>query len=187
MAIRERDQQALKWAGVAVVLFLLFRFGVFPVWDRWQEGRANLPLREKTLLKYRNAVATAALRGSEAARWETALREAEAGLLTGGTTAVASAELQQWIKDAAARQAIEIRSSEFLPAKPFGEDYFEVPLRVQFQCRLDSLGDFLRELQSGSKAVVVTRWGIVATGNPEKSLNVNLTISGIVRHPEKQE
>ena len=51
----------------------------------------------------------------------------------------------------------------------------------------DALGDFLRELQSGSKAVVVTRWGIVAAGNPEKSLNVNLTISGIVRQPAQQE
>ncbi len=187
MAIRERDQRALRWAGVVAVLFLLFRFGVFPAWDRWQEGRADVPLREKTLAKYRSAVATAALRDAEAARWEAALQEAEKGLLAGSTAAVASAELQQWIKDAAARHAIEIRSSEFMAAKPLGEDYLEVPLGVQFQCRLDSFVEFLKELQGGSKALVVTRWGLVATGSPEKLLNVNLTVSGIVRNPEKAE
>ena len=187
MAMRERDQRALRWAGVAAVLFLLFRFVVFPAWDRWETGRTDVPLREKSLAKYRSAVDSAALRGTEAARWEALLQEAESGLLTGSTAAVASAELQQWIKDAADRQAIEIRSSEFLPAKPLGDDYVEVPLGVQFQCRLDSFVGFLNELQSGPKALAVTRWGLVATGSPQKLLNINLIISGIARSPEKAE
>ena len=181
MAISEREKRALTIAGIAVGLFLAFQYGVFPAWDAWQETTADLPVRERTLLKYRNAAGTTSLRGAERAVLEARLREAETALLTGNTTAIASAELQQLVQQLASEQSIEIRSSEFLPVKPLGADYLEVPLGLQFQCRLDSLVPFLEALAANPKALNVTRWGIHATANKEKLFTVTMTVAGVVR------
>ena len=186
MTISKRDTKALQIAGSAVALFLLFQFGVFPIWDTWQEEQANLPLRESTFVKYRNAVATTGRRGADAAVLETRLREAEAGLLTGNTTAIASAELQEWVKQLASEQSIEIRSSEFLPVKPRGDGYWEVPLRLQFQCRLDALVNFWKALGGGSKSLVVSRWNLQSFGSKDKLINVSITVAGILRSQESE-
>ena len=85
MALNERDKRALKIAGTAAALFLIFQFGAFPIWDRWEEAQADLPVREETLRKYRNAFETAPARSAESGAIEARLREAEAGLLTGNT------------------------------------------------------------------------------------------------------
>ena len=180
--IHPRDQRALLIAGIAAALFLLLEFGALPVWDRWQAERANLPVRERTLLKYRNAVATRALRDAEGATLEARLREAEAGLLTGETPAIASAELRQWIQQLASEHAVEVRSSQFLPAKPLGDDYWQVPLGLQVQGRMDSLVSFWKACGAGSKVLRITQLSIVSSGNNKgKLLTVSLTVVGMLR------
>ena len=181
MAFNERDKRALKLAGTAAALFLLFQFGAFPIWDRWEAAQVDLPAREEILRKYRSAVETAPARGAESGAIEARLREAEAGLLTGNTPAIASAELRQWVQQIASEQSVEIRGSEFLPAKPLGTDYLEVPLGVQFQCRLDSLVRFFQALDASSKALTVNRWSISGGNNKEKTLTVSMTVAGIAR------
>lgn len=177
----ERDKRALKIAGAALALFLVLRFGVFPIWDRWGEAGANLPLRERTLAKYREAVQTVGLRSAETVSLEARLREAEAGLLTSETTALASAELQDLVKQLTSAQSIDVRTSEFLTVKPLGGNYLQVPLGLQFQCRLDQLVNFLNELQGGSKCLAVSRLLIQTTGAKEKLVSVNMTVAGIMR------
>ena len=180
--IRQRDKRALLIAGIAAALFLLLEFGALPVWDRWQAERANLPVRERTLLKYRNALAGRALRDAEVVTLETRLREAEAGLLTGETPAIASAELREWMQQLASEHSIEIRSSQFLPAKPLGEDYWQVPLGLQLQGRMDSLVSFLKACGAGPKTLSVTQLTIVSSANNKgKILTVNLTVAGMLR------
>ena len=179
--IHQRDKRALLSAGIAAALFLLLEFGALPVWDGWQAERANLPVRERTLLKYRNAVATRALRDAEGATLEARLREAEAGLLTGETPAIASAELRQWIQQLASEHSIEVRSSQFLPAKPLGDDYWQVPLGLQLQGRMDSLVSFLKACGSGPKVLSVTQLSIGGSGSKEKLLTVSLTVAGMLR------
>ena len=176
-----RDKRALTIAGMAAALFLLLAFGVFPMWDRWQAERANLAVRERTLLKYRDAVATRALRKTEGSTLEARLRDAEAGLLTGETPAIASAELRELIQQLAAEHAIEVRSSQFLPVKPLGDDYWQVPLGLQLQGRMDSLVSFLKAGGASSKLLSVTQLSIVTSANKEKLLTVNLTVAAILR------
>ena len=178
----QRDKRALTIAGMAAALFLLLALGVFPMWDGWQAERANLAVRERTLLKYRDAVATSALRKTEGSTLEARLRDAEAGLLTGETPAIASAELRELIQQLAAEHAIEVRSSQFLPAKPLGDDYWQVPLGLQLQGRMDSLVSFLKAGGASSKVLSVTQLSIVTSANnKEKLLTLNLTVAAILR------
>ena len=181
MPLQQRDKRALAVAGAAVALFLLFQFAVFPLWDGWQQGRINLPVLERTLLKYRQAVAATGLRNAEATSLETRLREEEAGLLSSDSAALASAELQDVVKQLTAAQSIPIGSSNFLPTKPLGADYVQVPLGVQFPCQLDQLVNLLQALAQSPKNLRVLRLQIQATNVAEKLLQVNLTVGGVMR------
>lgn len=181
MPLQQRDKRALAVAGAAVALFLLLQFAVLPLWDGWQQGRRNLPVQERTLLKYRQAVETAGLRSAEATSLEARLREEEAGLLSSDSAALASAELQDVVKQLTAAQSISIGSSNFLPTKPLGGDYVQVPLGVQFPCQLDQLVNLLQALAQSPKNLRVLRLQIQATNVAEKLLQVNLTVGGVMR------
>ena len=175
-----RDKRALTIAGIAAAIFLLLEFGAFPVWDSWQAERAGLPVREQTLRKFREAVESRPLREAENATLAVRLREAEGGQLTGDTPAIASAELREWIQQLAAEHSLEVLSSQFLPARPLGDDYWQVPLGVQLRGRLDSLVNFLKACATGSKTLSVARLQIQRLGDPQKSVQVNLTVAGIL-------
>ncbi|MBI4459150.1 MAG: hypothetical protein HY648_03700 [Acidobacteria bacterium] len=184
MALRRQDKRALSMAAGAVALFLFFQFAVFPLWDRWQQERLNLPVQEQTLVKYRQAVAAAGLRSAETTSLEARLREAEAGLLAGESAALASAELQDLVKQLTAAQSINVGSSNFLPTRPVGEDYVQVPLGMQFQCRIDQLVNLLQAVAQSPKNLRVLRLQIQAISAAEKLLQVNLTVGGLMRAAE---
>ena len=175
-----RDKRALTVAGIAAGFFLLLEFAVFPIWDAWQAERAGLPVREQTFLKFRQAVESKPLGEAENATLEVRLREAEAGLLTGDTPAIAGAELREWIQQLAAEHSLEVLSSQFLPVRPLGGDYRQVLLGVQLKGRLDSLANFLKACGTGAKTVSVARLNIQRLGDAQKSLQVNLTVAGIL-------
>jgi hypothetical protein len=181
MQIRERDKKALAAAVAALAVFAIFRFGIFPVWDRWQDEHVNLPVRERTLAKYREAVETSALWKTKAEVQQGRLRDAEAGLLTSATPALGSAELQDWIKQLTAGQGIEILSSDFLPPRPLGSEYLQVPLGLRFDCRLDQLVNLLGQLSQGAKSLAVSRLSVQATGEKDKRVNVTMSVAGMMR------
>ena len=179
MQINKRDRRALQVGAIAVALWLILRFAVLPVWDRWQQARTDLPLQETALIKYRQALAAAGAEKTTAETLEKRLREVESELLASATPALASAELQDWVRQTAANHAIEVRSSEFLAVRPQSNGYVQVPLGLQFQCRLDQLVNFLSAMHSGPKILAVPRLAIQSSGGVEKLLSVNMTIAGV--------
>ena len=181
MEINQRDKRALWAVGAALALFVLFRFGIFPAWDLLQEASANLPDRQKTLEKYREVIQEAEVRRAEISSLEAQLREAEAGLLASETAALASAEMQELVKQLMAAQSIEIRSSAFLLARPLGDDYLQVPLGLQFHCSLDQLARFLEEIVRGPKRLAISSLALQTANAREKLISVNMNVAGIMR------
>lgn len=181
MAISKRDRRALQWGGAGLALWLALQLVLLPAWDRWQQARAALPLRETTLIKYRQALAAIDSDHQTAEVLQARLRETESGLLQSATAALAAAEFQDWVRQALANRQIEMRSSAFLPVRPQSNGYTEVPLGVQFQCRLDQLVDFLTDVRSGPKLVTIPRLQIQSSGDAEKLLTVSLTVAGVMR------
>lgn len=181
MRMSQKNKTALKAVGIAVALYLIFQFGFFPLWDSLQEARASLPMQEKKLEKYQEITRTAGLRNTEASSAEARLREAEGGLLTSKTAALASAEMQDLMNQLTAAKSIEVRSSEFLPAKPLGVEYVQVPLGLNFQCRLDQLTSLLDAIGNGPKYFAIPKLIIQFIGAKDKQIMVNMQIAGIMR------
>ncbi len=188
MKIGHRDKIALGGAVVAVVLYLVFQFVLFPAWDSMQEQSSNLPDQEAKLRKYLQIAQTATARSAEASNVDARLREAEGSLLASKSPALASAEMQQLGQQLTAAVSIEFRTSEFLAPKPLSDDYTAIPLGLQFQCRLDQLLDLLKAIGESPKVLAIPRIQIQAMVNKEKLLNVSLQISGIMRaEPAKKD
>ena len=181
--MRARDKRALLLAGMAAAVFAGLQFGALPLWDNLQAERAGLAVREQTFQKFREAVASQAEREAEKALLEGRLREAEAGLLPGETAAIAAAELRTRVQQLAAEHGVEVVSSQFLAARPLGEDYLQVPLGVRLKGRIDGVTNFLRACGTGTTALSVLQLGIQGTADAEKSLNINLTVAGILPRP----
>ena len=176
----QRDKRALGIAGMAVGLFLVLELGVLPLWDRMQAEREGLEVREQTFLKFREAVASRAQREAEKSLLEGQLREAEAGLLPGETPAIASAELRERVQQLATEHGMEVVSSRFLPERPLGEDYLQVPLGIQLKGRIDGLVGFLQDSESGTTTLSIVGLNIQGLGNEEKLLNIGMTVAGIL-------
>jgi type II secretory pathway component PulM len=181
MAISNRDRRALQWGAAALAVWIVLQYAVLPAWDRWQQTASELPIRENALIKYRQAVAASGTEKKTAETLANRLHEAESGLLASATPALASAELQEWARQATANHAIEVRSSEFLAVRPQRDGYAQIPLGLHFQCHLDQLVDFLAELRTGPKIVAVPRLQIQPTGGPDKLVSVDLTLAGVMR------
>jgi hypothetical protein len=181
MALAERDRKALQWGGAAVVGFLLLRFAIFPAWDHLSAGSQDLVLRETALAKYRQAVQAASLHEQATQSLESQRRAAEQGLLQSETAALASAELQEWVKQLTVSRGIEVRSSDFLKVQPAEHGYAQVPLGLQFECRLDQLVSLLAELQGGQKILTLPRLVIQSVQGEGKLLNVTMTVAGWMR------
>ena len=188
MAISKRDKRALQLGAMALTLWVILRFAVFPAWDRWQPARAELPLRETALVKYRQALATVGADQRTAESLQSRLRETESGLLENTSAALAAAEFQDWIRQATGNQGIELQSSQFMALRLQPDGYAQVPVALQFRCRLDQLVNFLSELRSGPKIVAIPRLQMQSTGSPaERTIAVNLTVAGVMRAPEVQQ
>jgi len=178
--MHQRDKRALGIAAMAAAVFLALEFGLLPMWDRVQAERDGLAVREQTFLKFRQAVASQAEREAETALLQAQLREAETGLLSGETPAIASAALRELVQQLAAEAGMEVRSSQFLAARPLGEDYLLIPLGVQLRGRIEGLTGFLRACETGATALSVSQLNIQSAGDAEKNLTVTLTVAGIL-------
>jgi hypothetical protein len=181
MALQQRDRRALKALALGLAVWAALRFAVFPVWDRWQQERSELEVRESALIKYRQALATVGSATASEQVLQKRLSEAEEGLLEGSTAALASAELQKWVRETTAKHGIDVRSSQFLPIRGQAEGYAQVPVGLRFECGLAELVDFLEELQRSEKTLAIPSLSVQAAGGKEKRVNVSMTVAGVMR------
>ena len=186
-SLNPREKRALAAMALAAALFLLLEFLVLPWMDSAEKLRAALPLKEKTLRKYQQRVALAGARETDWQSLQTRLAEGEKGLLDSRAPAVASAELQELVKQLMAQQGIEMRSADFLPAralKPAAVGYSAVPLSLGFECTLDQLANFLLAARGSSKMLALEQLAISAVpprpDRPRKLVSVRVVIRGLM-------
>jgi len=177
----QRDKRALLIAGIAAAVFVAAQYLVLPLWDRMEEGREGLEVREQTFLKFREAVASKSAQEAEKELLEARLQDTEAEfLLSAESSAIASAELRTRVQRMAAENGMEAASIQFQAERPLGEDYVQVPLGIQLKGRIDNLVGFLKACGTGPTTLRVLGLSIQSLGDKEKTLNVNMTVAGIL-------
>ena len=186
-SLSARDRRALVVLAGAAALSLLLELVMLPTMDSAGKPGAALPLREKALHKYLPMVAGTSGQKNRVQEMQIGLAEAEKGLLSNRTPALAAAELQELIKQLMTQQGMEMRNAAFRPArvlKAAGATYSAVPLSLSFQCRLDQLTSFLLAAHGSRKVLALDQLSITAvpahSTRPQKMVSVRMVIRGLM-------
>jgi len=180
--LSRRDRIVLIIGVVATALFMLFNFGVFPLFDHLGTSPDVVQQREVELRRDQRLLADAKLETADFTAAEARLKELEAGLLESSSPSLANAEWQRLVGQLADSKGIQLGSSEFLRIQELGAGYSLVTGRVNFRCRLDQLVDFLVALASSPKLLSVNGLTVYAMkGDPQEMPNVQLTIGAVAR------
>jgi len=184
--LQPREQRALVALVIAVALILLLQFAVFPMTESTAKTRAGLPLKEKRLHKYRALVSLVGTAETDWKALERRLAEAEKGLLDSRTAPLASAEIQDRVKQLLAQQGIEPRSISFVPLRalpPADSGYSTVSLSLMFECAVDQLANLLASLPSAGKTLAVESLFVEAVSRGEKArkmVSVRMVIRAVM-------
>jgi hypothetical protein len=192
--LTDRDKRALMLLGIAVPAILLYvtRSGssVPPVVAPTMRPM-SIPDAEMRLAKMRQSVARVPGKDGVLKQATAELASREKGLIEADTANQAQEQVLDIVRKIASAQApaVELRSVELGAARPFGDAYGEVTIAANFECRIDQLLNMLADL-SARPELVATSDLRMAAGNPkQKTVNVRMTVSGIVPKrliPEKR-
>jgi hypothetical protein len=192
MKFQGREKRALAVLGAAAALLVLLAL-VLP--GRGEPAsvavREPIPEAEKRLARLRRLAAGVPGKQELLKQVSAELAQREKGIIQADTGAQALAQLMELLRRVARAQGppLEIKTAELGQIARLGDDYGEAQLSVTFECRIEELLNLLADLTKQPE-IVATREIRVATSNSkEKTLNVRLTVSGVVARrlvPEKK-
>jgi hypothetical protein len=182
--LQPRDRNALTVLAIGVLLILLFQYAVSPIMDFAQKARTELPLKEKRLRKYRQMVSMVGAAETDWKALDQRLAEAQKGLLDSKTAPLASAELQDRVKQLLSRQGIEPRALNFMAVRtlpPADSGYAAVPISLQFECPVDQVAGLVASLQSTGKMLAIEGLSIDAGPKHDPKSRKVVTVQMVIR------
>ncbi|MBX9602175.1 MAG: hypothetical protein K2X35_14280 [Bryobacteraceae bacterium] len=182
MQIHDRDRRALLLLAAAVVFVLLFQLFTSEPETAPQMAEQPVELLEQKLDRLRQEVAAAPAKNEILKQVRAELTLREKGLIAADTAAQAQAQLLQTMRRVARAEnpPVEIGATEVGQVKPFGDAYGEVAVAVNMQCRIEQLVNIVAALSAQPEIMALNEMRVLSPGNKEKTLNVRLSLSGVV-------
>ena len=190
LEIQSRDRRALMILLAAGALFAVMQLDFFfpstgsPLVGGSIEGAqerfldAQVQARQKPLVEAES---------QEAAK---ALAEFESGLLQAESAELAKAEMRQVVGNLLVAEGITMRASRFGNVE-LEQDYFaQVPLTVDFDCRVEQFVNWMTTLSNSERLLTTRRIVLRPTKTETKAVRAQVTVSGylpVSRTPELME
>jgi Tfp pilus assembly protein PilO len=179
MASLGRRERVLIGVGVAVVLLVVvYLFLVEPLVGRAREAGSRTTAREAVLERRRLTIARGPQIAEELRSIKGQLEAESARLLQGPTAPLAASELQKLVKDAAARNNMEVRSERVLPASD-REGLQEVPIEIMIAGSIRDTVATLYRIEHAERLLMIKdlKIRVVSVGQPRELLTT-LTVAG---------
>jgi type II secretory pathway component PulM len=176
----------LVWLGGGGLLLILFYLAVvsplLSLTEAWNQELVNQNLRlskYQGLLKNKDRV----IEANQVMK--ATLARTEGQFLSGANPAVASADLQEILKNLTKEQGVQMISAKVLPVREAGP-YLEVPVQVQLSATINQLLTLLYNLEHHKKLLFIPELDINAPrwnrgGQEEIPLQINMVISGVIK------
>ena len=183
MKLTQRDRRALVLLATAAVVMLGLELVVR---QREQAPAAasddSIATAQARLQKVRQAAATLPGREQALKIAMTDLAARSKGVIDTETLPQAQAQLMQIARNMAGAQEppIEIRNVEVGQSRAFGDDYGEILVPMTFVCRIEQLVNLLADVSAAPELLTIGGLRVTAADHEEKTINVRLTLSGIV-------
>jgi hypothetical protein len=194
MRLSERDRRALILLGVALAVALALRLWLGRETPATVvEAVDSAAAAEQRLAQVRKLAALAPVRQKQIESLQAELAEWEKGLIQAETAQQAQAQMLQILRRLGNAQdpKLDVRSEEIGAVRPLGKekDYGEALVSVSFTCAIEQLVNLLAELGAQPEAIGVEELTISAANPKDKTLNVRLTVAGLIPYklvPEKK-
>ena len=192
MKLGKRDRRALALLGAAALIIAVLELVVA---ERPAGPSASttdsVESAQKRLARLRQVASTLPARETELKIASEDLAKREKRIIQADTLPQAQAQLFQVARRLSAAQSppIEIRGVEMGQARPLVDDFGEIFVPISFECRIEQLVNLLADATAQPELLAVSGLRI-NSGNPkEKTINVRLTLAGVVPRrlvPEKK-
>jgi type II secretory pathway component PulM len=179
-------QRHLVLGGAGILLVLLaYLLVLSPLLDLKASWARELEQKALLLQKYKLLQRNASAVAHSYQDLQKALAQMEGQLLTGANPAVASADLQEILKNLTRTLGVQVTSTKVLPPQESGA-YLEVPIEVQLTCSLEQFVRMLYRLEHHEKLLMVTELEVNAprrlrTPPQEPNLRAHLVVEGLVK------
>ncbi len=179
----ERDRRALLLLAAALIVMAVIYFWPEPSVEVVGSGGSDVRTAAARLDQVRKEAALLPMRAESLKVTGTALDEMEKGLIVAESAPQAQAQLLQIVRRVAKLQnpAVDLKQNQFGQVRPFGEHYAQVLLSITMDCQIEELVMFLADIASQPELLAVEELHISATNNKQKSIPVQLIISGLTR------
>ena len=179
----ERDRRALLILGAALLVMAVVYFWPEPSVEVVGSGGSDVKSAAVRLDQVRKEAALLPVRSEALQLTNTALTEIEKGLIAAETAPQAQAQLLQIVRRVSKLQSpgVELKQNQFGQVRPFGDDYAQIVLSISMDCQIEELVTFLSDIASQPELLAVDELHISATNNKQKSIPVQMMISGLVK------
>jgi type II secretory pathway component PulM len=176
----------LVWLLGGGLLLILFYLAVvnplLSLEDSWNQELVN---QGKVLSKYQSLLNSKnrVIQANKAMK--AALARTEGQFLSGANPAVASADLQEILKNLAKEQGVQLTSAKVLPPREAGL-YLEVPVQVELTATMNQFVTLLYHLEHHKKLLFIPDLDInaprmVRGENKDVPLQISMVISGVIK------
>jgi hypothetical protein len=183
--LEPREKKAL--AALAAVLALTVVVLIYEFWPASSVAVAvaspqSVPQMEQRLARVRDIAATVPGKQEILKKVAADLEIREKGLIRAETAQQAQAQVITILRGLGAAEAppIDIRATELGAIAQFGDDYGAVNVSIQVDCRIEQLLNFLAALAARPELIATRDLRVVAGDPKQKTLNVRITVAGIV-------
>ncbi len=148
------------------------------------EGEAGLMARQ--LAKYREAVRKKDRLQAALVQVERSLTQAESGLLTGNTKAIAAVDIQNILNALAEQSGVRFKTIRVLP--PAGEEtaaYLPIPVQITFDASIRQVKEIVYRIESAARLLRIPEARIrMANPKTPEIVQAVLTVEGFMKPPE---
>ncbi len=185
MKITQRDKKFISAGIVAIGLFLVIKFIIFPAVDSFTRQKEELAMKQQAVEKYNRVIS----RQGELQRRLKLLKRDDVklanSLLKGETASLAAADIQKSIDRIATSSAIEIQSVKIMDSEKRGA-FFTVPIQVRFTSDLTRMKNFIYSIETSQKLLTIPKLKIsVRNRRDPKEIIVTMVVCGYMKKEAK--
>jgi len=184
MKITPRDKKFLIAGAIAVCIYIVTRFAVFPLFDQVSGQKNDLYMKEKILAKYLNILKKQDQLQQTLKQLSQKEKRIEESLLQGETPSLAAADIQKIVDSIAKESELNIQSVKVIdPGKKDG--FITILIQVMFTSDLSRTGNFIRGIENNQKLLTIPELKIrVKNKRKTQEVVVTLQILGFMKKEE---
>jgi len=181
MKLTSRDKKFLAAGAIAVCLFLVLKFLVFPFYDRFSDQKQEIAVKKRTLEKYLTFIKTQEELQQNLRRSAREERKIGTSLLKGQTTSLAAADIQKIVDTIAEKSEVDIQSVKVMEPEQ-QEELTKIPVRVVFTSDLSRMSTFISSIETNRKLLTIPELKIrVKNKRKPREISVTLEIAGFMK------